>query len=107
MIKLKFTNAVVKDDGYGVEVNGEKLEEIISNALGTRAGKHYGYNADDTKLKDFSSNSCNVTIIFDPSPRTVSIQNGEESWDSVEQMVEDRVKAYEYKEETTEGDPEE
>ena len=107
MVKLEFTNAVVKDTGYSMEINGKDLGEIISNALGSRAGDHYGYKADEDKVKDFYSNSCNVTIIIDPNPKTVSIQNGEESWDSVEQMVEDRVKAYEYKEETTEGDTEE
>lgn len=33
---ITFTNAVVEDDGYGVEVNGRSLEAIISTALGTR-----------------------------------------------------------------------
>lgn len=35
-MRIDFTNAVVEDDGYGVEVNGRSLEAIISTALGTR-----------------------------------------------------------------------
>lgn len=30
---ITFTNAVVEDDGYGVEVNGRSLEAIISTVL--------------------------------------------------------------------------
>ena len=42
MVKLQFTNATVKDSGYGLEVNGESLEDMISVALGTkRNGKKY------------------------------------------------------------------
>ena len=37
-MRIDFTNAVVEDDGYGVEVNGRSLEAIISTALGTRLG---------------------------------------------------------------------
>lgn len=38
---ITFTNAVVEDDGYGVEVNGRSLEAIISTALGTRLGGNF------------------------------------------------------------------
>lgn len=42
---ITFTNAVVEDDGYGVEVNGRSLEAIISTALGTRLGDKGGYSS--------------------------------------------------------------
>lgn len=35
MLKISFTNAEVSDHGYGLEVNGKSLEDIISTALGT------------------------------------------------------------------------
>lgn len=34
MLKISFTNAEVSDHGYGLEVNGKSLEDIISTALG-------------------------------------------------------------------------
>jgi len=37
MIKISFANAQVKDGGYGLHVNGKRLEDIISMALGTKA----------------------------------------------------------------------
>lgn len=36
MLKISFTNAEVSDHGYGLEVNGKSLEDIISTALGTK-----------------------------------------------------------------------
>ena len=33
MLKISFTNAEVSDHGYGLEVNGKSLEDIISTAL--------------------------------------------------------------------------
>ena len=44
MLKLEFKGAEVHDGGYGLEVNGKSLEDIISIALGTKVkGKDYGY----------------------------------------------------------------
>lgn len=48
---ITFTNAVVEDDGYGVEVNGRSLEAIISTALGTRLGDKGGYSSGLPKFK--------------------------------------------------------
>lgn len=31
MLKISFTNAEVSDHGYGLEVNGKSLEDIISS----------------------------------------------------------------------------
>lgn len=33
MLKISFTNAEVSDHGYGLEVNGKSLEDIISTAF--------------------------------------------------------------------------
>lgn len=60
---ITFTNAVVEDDGYGVEVNGRSLEAIISTALGTRLGDKGGYSSG---LPKFRANSCDVTVTITP-----------------------------------------
>lgn len=38
MLKISFTNAEVSDHGYGLEVNGKSLEDIISTALPEKSG---------------------------------------------------------------------
>jgi len=43
MLKISFTNAEVSDHGYGLEVNGKSLEDIISIALGTKVNGNGGY----------------------------------------------------------------
>ena len=40
MLKISFTNAEVSDHGYGLEVNGKSLEDIISTALGTKVREY-------------------------------------------------------------------
>lgn len=99
MFKLSFTNARVKDNGYGMEVNGKSLSDIISTMLGTKVGSNYGYRSG---LPSFESNCCNVTIIIDPQPVTTEIDTGEETWYSVEDMEEDRNGQYQQKVETSE-----
>lgn len=75
MAKIIFENAVVSDNGYGVEVNGKSLEEIISTALGTKAGNAVaGYGKSENGLKPFYSNCCNVTVIIEPSPTKCVIE---------------------------------
>ena len=59
MLKISFTNAEVSDHGYGLEVNGKSLEDIISTALGTKLKGNGGYGSG---LPSFSSNSCDVSI---------------------------------------------
>lgn len=54
MLKISFTNAEVSDHGYGLEVNGKSLEDIISTALGTKLKGNGGYGSG---LPSFSSNS--------------------------------------------------
>lgn len=103
MLKLEFKNAVAKDIGYGLEVNGKSLEEIISIALGTKVGtQRAGYGGD---LNDFISNSCDVTIIIDPHPVTSTIEDDTNIYHSVDELVEE--KENELKEKNAETDPEE
>lgn len=103
MLKVEFKNAVVKDDGYGLEVNGKELSAIISTALGTKVGdKRAGYGSD---LPAFKSNSCNLTVIIDPNPTEVKIETDQNIWHSTEDMEEERQD--ELKAENAEADPEE
>lgn len=99
MFKLSFSNAIVRDNGYGLEVNGKSLSDIISTMLGTKVGSNYGYNSG---LPNFESNCCNVTIIIDPQPVTTEIDTGEEIWYSVKDMEEDKNGQYQQKVETAE-----
>ena len=100
MLKIKFTNAQVEDSGYGLEVNGKHLSEIISTALGTRVGHSYGSGSG---LPRFESNCCNVTVIIDPQPVDVCIENDVCEWDSVENMEADRREQYKEKTRPTDG----
>lgn len=105
MLKLEFVNAVAEDSGYGLEINGKSLEEIISTALGTRAGNHSGYNSG---LPKFKSDCCNVTVIIDPQPVTTHIEDDHNVYHTVKELEEDAVAEYErIKAENAEADPEE
>ncbi len=99
MFKLSFSNAKVKDAGYGLEVNGKSLSDIISTMLGTKVGSNYGYGSG---LPTFESSCCNVTVIIDPQPVTTEIDTGEETWYHVEDMEEDKNEQYRQKVETAE-----
>lgn len=102
MLKLEFQNAVVKDTGYGLEVNGKPLEEIISTALGTKVGGTYGYGSG---LPEFSSSCCNITVIIDPQPVITHIEDDDGVWNSVAEMEEDVREQFEKK--AKQEDPEE
>lgn len=96
MAKIIFENAVVSDNGYGLEVNGKSLEEIISMALGTKAGSAVaGYSKSENGLKPFYSNSCNVTVIIEPNPNICVIENlSEVEYESVEELESEVTGAY-------------
>lgn len=86
MLKLVFTHAEVRDSGFGLEVNGKSLEDIISEALGTKAeGLRYG----DPRLKTFSSNSCDITVMICPHDKETLIETDDEVFHSVNEMEED------------------
>lgn len=105
MLKLEFKNAVAEDNGYGLEVNGKSLEEIVSTALGTRAGNNSGYGSG---LPRFKSSCCNVTVIIDPQPVTTYIEDDNNVYHTVKELEEDAVAEYErIKSENAEADPKE
>lgn len=101
MLKLVFTHAEVRDSGFGLEVNGKSLEDIISEALGTKAeGLGYG----NPKLKKFSSNSCDITVMICPHDKETLIETDAEVFRSVEEMEEDQRERF--AEETGEAESE-
>lgn len=101
-MRIDFTNAVVEDDGYGVEVNGRSLEAIISTALGTRLGDKGGYSSG---LPRFKANSCDVTVIITPYPTECTINTNSGVWHSVKEM--EAEKSEQFQKENAEADPEE
>lgn len=101
-MRIDFTNAVVEDDGYGVEVNGRSLEAIISTALGTRLGNKGGYSSG---LPKFKANSCDVTVIITPHPTECTINTNSGVWHSVKEM--EAEKSEQFQKENAETDPEE
>lgn len=101
-MRIDFTNAVVEDDGYGVEVNGRSLEAIISTALGTRLGNKGGYSPG---LPKFKANSCDVTVIITPHPTECTINTNSGIWHSVKEM--EAEKSEQFQKENAEADPEE
>ena len=98
---IKFTNAVVKDHGFGLTVNGKPLDDIISTMLGTKLQDSRGKNFD---LKEFESNCCNVTVIIEPQPVTVRIFDGQYDYESVEEMEAERFE--QFNEKNAKTDPE-
>lgn len=101
-MRIDFTNAVVEDDGYGVEVNGRSLEAIISTALGTRLGDKGGYSSG---LPKFKANSCDVTVIITPHPTECTINTNSGVWHSVKEM--EAEKSEQFQKENAEADPKE
>lgn len=101
-MRIDFTNAVVEDDGYGVEVNGRSLEAIISTALGTRLRDKGGYSSG---LPRFKANSCDVTVIITPHPTECTINTNSGVWHSVKEM--EAEKGEQFQKENAEADPEE
>lgn len=88
MIKISFANAQVRDGGYGLHVNGERLEDIISMALGTKAKDiNYG-DPRYEKLKSFEANSCDVTVVISPHPQEVMIEDDNNRYCSLEELEE-------------------
>lgn len=102
MLKIQFTNAEVEDSGYGLKVNGKDLDGIISTALGTKVGNVAGYGSG---LPNFSSNSCDVTIIINPHPQEVLIEDDNYVYNSVEDLEEDKADELDKKKDA-EADPE-
>ena len=89
------------DHGYGLEVNGKSLEDIISTALGTKVKGNGGYGSG---LPSFSSNSCDVTVTINPHDKECEIETEDNVWHSVEEM--EAEKSEQFQEENAEADPE-
>lgn len=88
-VEIRFTNAEVRDDGFGLEVNGDKLEDVISMALGTKAkGVNYG-DPNYKKLKKFSSNACDILVVISPHSKECKIEDDTTVYDSVKALEED------------------
>lgn len=102
MLKISFTNAEVSDHGYGLEVNGKSLEDIISTALGTKVRGNGGYGSG---LPSFKANSCDVTVIITPHPTKCTINTNSGVWHSVKEM--EAEKGEQFQKENAEADPEE
>ena len=102
MLKINFVNAEVSDHGYGLEVNGKSLEDIISTALGTKVKGNGGYGSG---LPSFSSNSCDVMVIINPHESVCEIETDDEAWYSVAEM--EAEKSEQYQKENAKADPEE
>lgn len=75
MITLSFRNATVEDTGYGLNVNGRALEEILSEAMGTADFSETSpYGGSRRKVVGaFRSNACNISIVIDPQPQESTI----------------------------------
>lgn len=101
MLKLVFTHAEVRDSGFGLEVNGKSLEDIISEALGTKVK---GLNYNGPRLKTFRSNSCDITVMICPHDKETLIETDDEVFHSVENMEEKRCG--QFAEETGEAESE-
>jgi len=102
MIKLEFTNANVKDYGYGLEINGTKLEDTISRVLGAKRGNGWGGGT------SFESNSCDVVVIITPHPveETITVDDTKEA--PLKKYIEEMEGAKNGNDEkATEADPEE
>lgn len=90
MVQIDIKNTEVSDVGYGVYVDGKRLEDIISLALGTVVGK-----TREKSGKKFKSNCCNVTVIIDPMPDpTIKIEDAEYIYHDLESLEEDGYEQY-------------
>ena len=94
-MKLIFKNASVIDRGYGLEVNGLSLEDIISVALGTRVMDTKGITHDTGST--FRSTCCDVTVMIEPQPVTEYIESEGNQWkgsNGVRNMLGDLYEQY-------------
>lgn len=67
MVQLNFTNVRLKDVGYGLEINGQSLEDILSAVLGVREmGDRY--HQGDRTGKDFEAQCANLSLTIDVLP---------------------------------------
>lgn len=101
MYKIDIKNAVVEDDGYGLTVNGKPLAEMISIILGTMVKtKEEGTvraNSWEKRLKQFHSNSCDITLIIEPHPTVETIETEQYEYENWSEVEEDMYEQFEQK----------
>ncbi len=95
MYKIEFKNASVRDIGYGLDVNGKPLSEIISTLLGTKAGEKIACR--DEELDMFSHNSCDITVIIEPHNTTEWLEADDLHFNEVEELEEFMNEQFEQK----------
>lgn len=101
MYKIEIKNASVKDSGYGLEVNGKPLSEIISTLLGTRVGNKTYYTGDG--LEAFNYNSCDITVSIEPHCMTEWLEADGCLFNSIEEMEADRLEQFNEKSKKTDA----
>lgn len=94
MYRVEFKNAVVKDHGYGIEVNDKSLADIISTLLGTIVPSKENFIS-VTRVGNFDSTCCDITITIDPKPVTEYIEDTDSVYHSVKEMEAKKVEQYE------------
>jgi hypothetical protein len=94
MYQINITNARVRDSGYGIEVNGESLDKIISTLLGTRIANKYG---SVSGLPVFEYNCCDIEVTIKPRPTQIYIQDSNTMYHSVAEMEADKLEQLEKK----------
>ena len=99
MYKIEIKNASVRDIGYGLDVNGKPLSEIISTLLGTKAGEKLASRNEELDM--FSHNSCDITVIIEPHPTDVRIEDEETIYNNVENLEADRLEQFNKKNQKT------
>lgn len=72
MIQLNFLNARVRDTGYGLEVNGKPLDEIISVAVGTLKELPDKFGSKQRTGEIFGSDLCNVSVTIDDRSKEIT-----------------------------------
>ena len=84
MYAVVIKNAQVRDVGWGLEVNGKPLANIISTLLGTRVGDKTYFT--DRGLEEFNYNSCDISICITPHKNGAQFKTGEKVFNSMEEM---------------------
>ena len=102
MYKIEIKNASVKDMGYGLDVNGKPLNEIISTLLGTKVGDTIAWSS--KKLEAFSHNSCDITVIIEPHPTEVHLEEDRFDYESVKEMEDFKREQFNKKNQKTDAE---
>ena len=78
MVKISFKNVKVSDSGYGLYVEDNSLEEIITRALGAKGNDG----------KNFRVNACDITVIIEPKDTSCEIVTDNGTFSSIDELEE-------------------